>query len=230
MECLIGDPLDNLVYFDGEFEPELRLFLSRLDPAPATIIDVGCNIGYVSCLLATLTAGRARIISVDANPEMARRCEANLKLNGFRAEVCHSAAGSVEESRTFHIPRNRPSYASFGQLEHDCEDIVVPIRRLDRLAAEKGLTHIDLLKIDVEGFEPQVLRGLGELPVRNICLEFSDDNLKNCGFTAGDLWELPLWKNYRLFLLEKGTARPLEFRPNDPIPNETEIVWGQAVR
>jgi FkbM family methyltransferase len=228
MEVRIGDPLDNLIYFDGEFEPELRLFLARLAPQLSTVVDVGCNIGYVSCLLASLTQGRARLLSLDANPEMAARCEANLKLNRFGAEVRHCAAGRVEEVRTFHIPKHRPSYASFGQLSYGCEEIEVPVRRLDRLAAEKGLTSIDLLKIDVEGFEPEVLGGLGDFPVKNICLEFSPPNLKNCGFSPDDLWNLPLWKKYRLALLEKETARPIFFQPGEPIPNETEIVWAQA--
>src|SRR5450631_2469058 len=51
VECRIGDPLDNSIYFDGEFETELRLSLEQLAPSLATVIDVGCNIGYVSCLL-----------------------------------------------------------------------------------------------------------------------------------------------------------------------------------
>ncbi len=229
MEVRIGDPLDNLIYFDGEFEPELRLFLTQLAPALTTIVDVGCNIGYVSCLLATLTEGRARLLSVDANPEMAARCELNLKLNGFRGEVCRCAAGRADEVRTFHIPKHRPSYASFGQLGYGCEEIEVPVRRLDGLAREKGLAQIDLLKIDVEGFEPEVLGGLGELPVKNICLEFSPANLKNCGFSPADLWSLPLWKKYRLALLERETARPIYFQPGDSLPNETEIVWAQAL-
>jgi FkbM family methyltransferase len=229
MEVRIGDPLDNLIYFDGEFEPELRLLLAQLAPALSTVVDVGCNIGYVSCLLASLTEGRARLLSVDANPEMASRCESNLRLNGFPAEVCCCAAGRADEVRTFHIPKHRPSYASFGQLDYGCEEIEVPVRRLDGVAREKGLAQIDLLKIDVEGFEPEVLGGLGDLPVKNICLEFSPDNLKNCGFSPDDLWNLPLWKNYRLALLEKETARPIYFQPGEPLPNETEIVWAQAL-
>ena len=75
----------------------------------------------------------------------------------------------------------------------------------------------------------QVLGGLGDLPVKNICLEFSPDNLKNCGFSPADLWNLPLWKNYRLALLEKETARPIYFKPGEPPSNETEIVWAQAL-
>jgi hypothetical protein len=131
--------------------------------------------------------------------------------------------------RTFHIPKHRPSYASFGKLSYDCKEIETPVWRLDSLAREKGISHIDLLKIDVEGFEPEVLGGLGDLPVKNICLEFSPANLKNCGFSPGNLWEMPLWKNYRLALLEKATARPMYFQPGEPIPSETEIVWAESV-
>lgn len=231
MECRIGDPLDNLLYFDGEFEPELRLFLTQLAPSLHTIVDVGCNIGYVSCLLAALTRGKARIVSLDANPEMIPRCESNLKLNGWPAEMVSCAAGRVDETKTFHIPKHRPSYASFGALGHDCEEIAVPVRRLDGLAREKGLPQIDLLKIDVEGFEPEVIGGLGDLPVKNICFEFSPANLKNCGFTPDDLWQLPLWKKFRLYRLENDTGRPIPFTPGATLEmgNVTEIAWAQAI-
>jgi FkbM family methyltransferase len=229
MQCRIGDPLDNMIYFDGEFEAELRMSLERLAPALSTVVDVGCNIGYVSCLIAWLTEGRARVLSLDPNPEMISRCEANLKLNGFAAEVSTCAAGRVEEIRAFHVPKHRPSFASFGQLAHDCEKIEVPVQRLDRLVCEKGLDQIDLLKIDVEGFEPEVLGGLGDLRVKNIYLEFSPRNLKQCGFSPDDLWGLPLWKNYRLALIETGTARPIYFEPGAPIGGQTEIVWAQAI-
>jgi FkbM family methyltransferase len=229
MECRIGDPLDNLIYFDGDFEPELRLFLPTLAPQLSTIVDVGCNIGYVSCLLASLTRGRARIISIDANPEMVARCESNLRLNNFRAEMCGSAVGQREELRALNIPRHRPSYSSFGKLDYDCDALDVPVRRLDALAREKGLTEIDLLKIDVEGFEPEVLSGLGALPVRNICFEVSRDNLRQCGYRLRDLWSLPLWKNYRLFQIERMTGRPLPFDASAARTRSLEIVWAQAL-
>jgi len=229
MECRIGDPLDNTIYFEGEFEAELRMSLERLAPAISTVVDVGCNIGYVSCLLAKLTGGRARIISVDPNPEMISRCAANLKLNGFSAELEACAMGRVEEVRTFNVPKHRPSFASFGQLTHDCEAIKVPIRRLDEMARKKGLAEIDLLKIDVEGFEPEVLGGVGDLKVKNIYLEFSPRNLKQCGFAPVELWALPLWKKYRLAMIEVGSAQPLYFEPGNPIGGQTEIVWAQLI-
>jgi FkbM family methyltransferase len=230
IQCQIGDPLDNHIYFEGEFEPELRLLLERLAPSLLTVVDVGCNIGYVSCLLATL-APQARILSIDANPEMIRRCESNLKLNGRTAEMLCCAAGSANAIRTFNIPTRRPSFASFGTLDYPCQEMEVTVRRLDELLRERGITGIDLLKIDVEGFEPEVLAGLGAFPVRNICFEFAPGNLKNCGFYPDDLWRLPLWNDYRLFLLETASARPLPFKAGEKVENlenVTEIVWAQS--
>jgi hypothetical protein len=65
--------------------------------------------------------------------------------------------------------------------------------------------------------------------VKHIYLEYSPRNLKQCGFSAEDLWGLPLWKKYRLSLIESGTARPIPFEASAPLGGETEIVWAQAI-
>lgn len=232
IQCKIGDPLDNLIFFDREFEPELGILLKQLAPSLHTVIDVGCNIGYVSCLMASLTSNRASILSLDANPAMSDRCRANMELNGFKSDVLCLAAGSCSEKRTFNVPEHRPSYASFGELAYNCRKIEVQVARLDALVCERQLGEIDLIKIDVEGFEPEVFRGFGALggAVKNIIFEYSAANLKQCGFKPEDIWNFPWWPQYRLYVLEQKTGRPIEFRPGEEFPPETEIVWAQAVR
>lgn len=232
MRCRIGDPLDNLVYFDGEFEPEFALLIGKLAPSLKTIVDVGCNIGYISCLLAKLTNGQARLISIDANPDMVERCRENLAANGFRVEMRHCAGGATEERRIFNVPEFRPSYGTFGNLQqHSCRQIEVPVKRLDRIFSEESLTHIDLLKIDVEGYEPEVLSGLGDMavPIENIIMEYSPWALTNCGHKPADLWAFPWWNQYQLHILEKDTGRPLPFKIGDAIKVSTDIIWARKI-
>ena len=61
----------------------------------------------------------------------------------------------------------------------------VPVRRLDTLFAEHGIDHVDVLKIDVEGAEPEVVRGLLDGPIRpTVCVV--EGVAPGLGRTAGD--------------------------------------------
>src|SRR5204863_8585379 len=55
--------------------------------------------------------------------------------------------------------RSDPGTARIGPACTGHDALQVPLRRLDSLAAERGLTRLDLIKIDVEGHERQVLDG-----------------------------------------------------------------------
>ena len=59
-----------------------------------------------------------------------------------------------------------------GRKAHEIEQITVPCRSLPSLVAELGLTRIDLLQIDVEGFDAAVVRMALKMPVRPDCINF----------------------------------------------------------
>jgi FkbM family methyltransferase len=64
---------------------------------------------------------------------------------------------------------------------HLCVDggVEVDVTTLERFAAEQGLTAVDFLKLDAEGFERQVLDGMGDLTVQKLgvdCGEADEDN------------------------------------------------------
>src|SRR5262249_39257903 len=69
----------------------------------------------------------------------------------------------------------------------------VPVVNLDQYCADRGLEHVDILKIDVEGFELDVLRGCSRLVregrIANIVFEISVRPLGGAGHTADELLE-----------------------------------------
>src|SRR5262249_17670140 len=68
--------------------------------------------------------------------------------------------------------KSRLTVAGHG-VNDSKQSFIVPLVRLDKVLADQNVDHVDLIKIDVEGFELEVLRGLGErmAQVRNIILE-----------------------------------------------------------
>jgi FkbM family methyltransferase len=81
------------------------------------------------------------------------------------------AIGDSDGTATLMLPEN-PGWASLldpsltGSDTTTLRRLQVPIRRLDTLLPELGVERVDILKIDVEGVEPAVVRGFIESPIR----------------------------------------------------------------
>lgn len=99
------------------------------------------------------------------------------------------AIGDVDGVATLTVPDN-PGWASLVDAGVTGVDptgsrlVEVQVRRLDTLLPELGVDHVDVLKIDVEGAEPGVVRGLGDTIRPTVCVV--EGEAPGLGRTAGD--------------------------------------------
>lgn len=138
-----------LLWLTGkQFVQELPI-LSRLVRPGFTIVDVGANIGYYALIFAELIQREGSILCFE--PDDANRLELrrNIEDNGLASLVeIRSAAVGDFDGRTDFEPGLNGQVVCGGSRS-------VEICRLDSLR----LSKVDLLKIDVEGFEGAVLKG-----------------------------------------------------------------------
>ncbi|MBR0650844.1 FkbM family methyltransferase [Roseomonas terrae] len=202
----------------GAWEPaETDFILTVLEPGDG-FIDVGANIGWFSILAAQAVGPQGRVHAFEPRADLSRRLRQSVADNGFdeRCRIEAIALGAEEGAielawapdernpgHSFLVPGAMPEGAvSLGR---------VPVRPLDALGIEGP---VRLIKIDVEGAEPLVLRGAQALIARDrpvLLVEVFPHWLSRVSGTTAEalLTQLREW-GYRLFHLgESGIGREL---------------------
>jgi FkbM family methyltransferase len=170
------DPNEPYITFhvleNGEWERSTRDAIRNLLAPGDCYLDVGANIG-LHVLLADMVVGPSgKVIALEPHPISARLLRDNLEINGMdsRVTALEAAAAEVDGgTRRFELFPEHSSMSGFTIKPERVaarralqESVEVPLVSLDALVRRLGVTP-DLIKIDVEGFELQVLRGASEI-------------------------------------------------------------------
>lgn len=146
-----GMLLSGTVYESGMLEKAAE----DLSPGDV-VVDVGANVGNHTLFLAC--AAGAQVIAVEPDARLADAVRRSAALNGVEDAVeVHACAAGADEGEAV---LGAADPANLGMrsliLEPEAEGDRVPVRTVDEIV---GRRVVSLLKVDVEGFEPQVLDG-----------------------------------------------------------------------
>lgn len=157
-----------------------------LPPEAKVIVDVGAHHGDYADALDFLFQPD-RILAVEANPRLSEPLHARFAGHP-RIEVMSTAAGEREGEIDFNVYEFdaassfyvcEPGHLSAFGCPEGSETIKVPMTTLTRILDERGLPHVDLLKLDCQGAELAILRGAGQAlsRVRAIFTEVEFDSI-----------------------------------------------------
>lgn len=172
-------------YIRKEFEPKTTTFMKNHIRPGMTIVDVGANIGYFTLLMAQLTKPNGFVYALEPTPlnlEFLRKNVTNNNLSN--TQILPYAAGSQSRVRKFYARKSSNVSSFFGTDTLADTAIEVQEISLDNIFEQS----VDFVKIDVEGAEIEVLRGMKHILTNNpdICLviEWNPRALHNAGYEA----------------------------------------------
>jgi FkbM family methyltransferase len=153
--------------------PLEEAFLERLQLAGKTVYDVGGYEGVFSLFFARSVGPAGRLVTFEPNPYNYAKIVANVALNGFtNVDVRQIALGAAPGSATLVFPADETARGSLvGDIqaqirqEKNVVAVQVQIDSLDQQIAS-GVPAPDFVKIDVEGLELDVLRGMAGVIAR----------------------------------------------------------------
>ncbi len=159
----------------GNWESNQLCLYAELLGEAGVFVDIGANIG-INSIFASKVASNCKVLAIEASPNNFSLLARNVSHGcGNHVDIAHLAISDHDGRLSFFGSGTRAHI----DLRSDASSAMVDCRTLDSLYAAFSLSHVDLIKIDVEGYTDLVLshadRALAR--TRNAIIEFSYDDV-----------------------------------------------------
>lgn len=159
-------PTDEVVIKEMFEENVYELHSWHFDDPDGVVVDIGANIGAFSLQAASI--GARKIYSIEPEPKNFAELESNVKLNNFKDKIFTFQLG-IGNFIGKAIISDEGGDSTFKDGKPGTE---VDILTLDKFFEDNQIENVNVLKIDVEGAEPEVI------------LSASKANLNKCKYIA----------------------------------------------
>jgi FkbM family methyltransferase len=173
---------------DGQYETWVKdKLVATLCPGDV-FLDLGCNIGYFSTIAARAVGSGGQVIALDAAPVNAKLALLNAHRNGFHnVRVLPVAVSDRVETLVYRLDPGQSDTVLYQPGDQDLEKMHVTLAmRLDTLLA--GAPRIDVVKMDVQGFEHKCILGAVELLRKHrpkLAIEYAPQLIRQCSGVEG---------------------------------------------
>jgi FkbM family methyltransferase len=170
INLILPEAVSMRIWRYGFFEEDVCLYLINQLKEGMTFIDVGTHFGFFSLLGRNLVGETGRVLGFEPTPSTFEQLQKNIA-HFKNIETQNCALYSEDTSiKFFDYGSVSSAYNSaFGTREEDnsdavsnCKEIIVKAIKLDDLIEEKGITKVDVIKIDAESSEMHVLMGMSK--------------------------------------------------------------------
>ncbi|MFX4223351.1 MAG: FkbM family methyltransferase [Thalassobaculum sp.] len=204
------------------YEPGVLRYLIAAGRRGEFVADIGAHVGYYTTILG---AAGAKVIACEMHPDLLLEIKRNLWANALdRAHVINAAVGNYD-GLIFNVRFNpTPGLRVEDSIDAPPPDALdkalydpVPCMRLDTLFARDGAIP-DLIKIDIEGYEFEALKGASALIARGrtrFLIEFHPHAVGAFGHQPAEILAMVPANWSREVLEDDGTRRPIDASGSD---------------
>jgi FkbM family methyltransferase len=163
-ECSLADYHGTAPMYFGSYSVLVVEAMRRFLRPGDIFFDVGANVGYLSAVGASLVGRRGQVHSFEPVPAHFEKLCRLVELNPEYSIIANPfAAGDTSSARTMYVtrePGQSTLVRSYKAESEIIDELQIPVVRLDAYIEKHKLGRISLIKIDAEGFELPILKGL----------------------------------------------------------------------
>ena len=203
------DPLDSLkLSINKSYEEFETKLVKDIIKDGNIVVDIGANIGYFTLIFARLVGEKGKVFAFEPEPNNFNLLKKNIEINGYKnVNLINKAVSNKSGKIKLYIDNvNYGGHSLIAEIPNRQSIEIESIKLDDFFSANK---KIDFIKIDVEGAELEVLKGMSNLLNQKddikILLEFNPLMLKSFGVTTQEYVNLLIRFNFKIYELDKKT-------------------------
>jgi FkbM family methyltransferase len=215
-----GNENSRALFIMGNFEPSEMSWLADNLKEDMVFLDVGANMGIYTMFAAKLVGAGGRVLAIEPSEREFQRLSFHVVLNDLGNVTCLrlAAADKVGTAELKVAGEEKSGQNTLGRFVTESVEVLrvetVRTQPLDRIVAQYKLGRVDVIKIDVEGAELRVLRGLADTLERwrpKLLIELAPDALTAQETSPQELIEWLRDSRYELFEFSRSTGALQEF-------------------
>ena len=220
MEVDSREYIQAMIYLFGNFEPPTIKFLEKYIKKGDLIFDIGANVGYHTLIFSELTGENGSVFAFEPEPDNYKTLKKNVDLNSLKNVICiNKALSDREETLNFYVSKSfnkGTHFLVYNPIQHLKDPIKIDVIPLSNFIKENNIKCIDFIKIDVEGAEFEVIKGMEKSLIHfkpTLLVEINNEAQETHGKTSKSLKEYICGLGYDPYdILEDGniTESPVE--------------------
>jgi FkbM family methyltransferase len=218
----LNEGIDFAIYLTGKFEPETVATMTSLIKSGDVVLDVGANIGAHTLSMAHMVGEKGRVIAFEptkyafdklvANAKLNPHLQSKITLNQMMLTASETAPLKKELYSSWPLdPKKQMHKKHLGNLQMTCG---ARVQTLSSYVNNSKIKNVKLVKIDVDGYEIDVLEGgldffKKQQPI--IIMELAPYTLEERGKSLDEL--LGILEGMGYYLLDQSSKKPLAMTP-----------------
>jgi FkbM family methyltransferase len=183
---------DRRAYFSGQYyQPDISRLLEEWLRPGDQYVDVGANVGMTALLASSRIGPTGKGLAFEPNPSAFSRLKLHFEINGItNFQLVPCAVADCESVQRLFVPGDEMLLGTFVPEKVEGTPVEVRTTPAEPYAAALDPLKPTLIKIDVEGYEVQVLKGLRSLlawPFVMVVIEIADAKLRRAGHSRNEL-------------------------------------------
>lgn len=224
--------VERTLYYTGTYEMGTLSLLDQFLPEGGTFLDVGANIGLMSLYAANIVGEQGKVIAFEPNKETRAIAMHNVEINEFDGRIQLIAKGAGSKNEQKELFENWAINRGAASLISTPESVVSQTVEITSVDEEIGGRHIDVMKVDVEGYELEALKGAKSLLSRKhppILIVECTQETEHASYTREELFDFiqdvqPLYDCFKLKGTKLRRSALTKVERKDQLPTHDNLI------